>query len=131
MIYTRRSEDDEVVHLGAFSYNGVNSWLDYNGMSEEAFDTSSSSLPNSLSSVGAISLPRQNNYIYVGPTSGSKAFLQSSLQDARNWQGSSTTIVQISTEPFTVQQSTASSTPSISLLTVFVGSAFLLMLYHC
>lgn len=88
LIFTKEQSKDEITHLGALSYTGVDSWADA-GMAEDTYDTDTSALPSSLLSAGAISLPHQENYAYAGPTTGNKAFLQTSLQNAGNWQWSS------------------------------------------
>ena len=89
LIYTTTngSSSKDFIFLGAFSYTGVDSWVD-TGMPADSYETDSSALPNSLSSVGTTTLSHQDNYAYVGPNSGTKAFLQTSLQDVNNWQGS-------------------------------------------
>ena len=132
LLYTKTDDSkDEIIHLGAFSYAGVDSWKNAD-MSEDAYETDSSALPDSLSSVGATSLPHQDNYAYVGPTNGDKAFLESSLQNVSNWQGSSDPTA-APPVPFSVRLTNPSSSSASSLMlsstaviTIAVGASLAL-----
>ena len=72
--------------VSAFSYYGED-WKQP-GLEEDSYGTDSSALPNSLGPTGAISLPRMENYLYIGRREGNKTVLQAALQNASNWEGS-------------------------------------------
>jgi hypothetical protein len=105
MVYTEK--DDVVQHLGGLSYNG-GGWQEP-GQDEDSYETGSSALPSVLIPVGAISLPHMDNYVYAGPTEGSRSFLQSSLMNASNWEGLDINPVNPPSGRFTVTSGAASS----------------------
>ena len=130
LVYTTASANDvsSITFLAAFSYAGMDSWRDAN-LSEDEYGTDSSALPSSLSSTsGTTTLPSKKNYVYVGPRSGNKEFLQSSLENTKNWEGTSDPIT-VSQESFSVNQSNPSSSPSIDRLRGFISRAFVITIF--
>ena len=61
-------------------------WVDP-GLSADQYDTAHSALPESLTSVGAVSLPHYENYQYIGPVEGTADFIHGEIQKHLNWKG--------------------------------------------
>lgn len=86
-VYSMNSEDDSsMVHLSSMSFNGDWSPTSSNGAWD---DTGTSALPTSAASY-SVALSHMDNYVYAGPTSGSRSSLQAALANPQYWQGSNT-----------------------------------------
>jgi len=92
-------------HLGAFSFNGP--WMPAGLEDEEDYGTDSSALPAALVEFST-ALSHSDNYVYVGPMSGTKGAIQAALRDPSNWQGSNSVLV--------FGESTLSSSMSFEIL---------------
>jgi endonuclease I len=95
--------DGNVQHLSALSYSGVGNWT-APGLSADQYGTADSALPESLKSVGAVSLPRLKSFAYMGPVEGNTSFLQGSIQNISNWKGSDTNRAEAPMQDFRVEQ---------------------------
>uniref|UniRef100_A0A7S4RXK8 Endonuclease I n=1 Tax=Ditylum brightwellii TaxID=49249 RepID=A0A7S4RXK8_9STRA len=76
------SDANNYVHLAAFSYTG--SWKSP-GLIDSDYGTSSSALPSSLNSVGAITTDHFDNCRYDGIATGTKNTLQLEIENSNNW----------------------------------------------
>ena len=82
-VYATSNDNDSITHLSALSFNGE--W----STDPNTLDTGSSILPASIGDYSVI-LPHMDNYVYMGPTAGSKSSLQASLTNPDLWLGSNT-----------------------------------------
>ena len=74
---------DDLPHfLWGFSYNGP--WLEP-GLSPEEYGTGKSALPDDLADLGTTTLPHNDNCVYAGPLSDTKANLQKHFMDPAEW----------------------------------------------
>jgi endonuclease I len=118
---------EEIIHLGAFSFNGP--WKQAN-LDEDEYGTDSSALPSILDGAGSTSLPHRDNYLYTGPATGTKAAIQSSLRDSKNWNGSNSEAFGMSASSMTFKISSTSSIcfNATWVITAMVA-AFLLIIF--
>mmetsp|Transcript_11392 Transcript_11392/g.27159 ORF Transcript_11392/g.27159 Transcript_11392/m.27159 type:complete len:700 (-) Transcript_11392:1636-3735(-) len=108
--------------VSALSFSGQ--WLE-SGLDESSYGTQSSALPSVLLSEGegtaVITLNHQDNYIYSGPTTGTRDQLQRNIQNSVNWMGSNTRQIDKPPDDFSIElsiisiSSSATTTSSSSL----------------
>ena len=102
ILYTM-TYDGQIQHLSAYANTG-GEWTNP-GSTSDQYDTKHSVLPESLRAAGVVSVPHyEKNYIYVGPVTGTKDYLQNAIQKQWNWEGSETSRVQAPTTDFQIEE---------------------------
>jgi len=96
------SDTNDYVHLAAFSSTG--DW-ESPGLLDSDYETSTSALPSSLSSAGAIAVGHVDNCKYDGNTFGTKEELQQAIGNSDYWSKSNSERFSISSfaSSFTVE----------------------------
>ena len=121
ILYTK-DDNEQIRHLSAFS--NVGGWNEA-GLAEIEYRTDESALPVSLTSVGAISLPHQDNYAYIGPVQGDMGDIQHALQDQDNWNGSNSNPITPLSDPFLITSTAGRSWPNWTFFLIRAVSLFI------
>ena len=132
ILYTM-SYDGQIQHLSAYANTG-GEWTDP-GLTSDQYDTKHSALPESLRSagLGIVSVPHyEKNYLYVGPVTGTKEYLQDAIQKQWNWEGSETSQVEAPMIDFQIEESSFGTLSTVPISKwIVLGMGTLSVLISC
>ena len=132
ILYTM-TNDGQIQHLSAYANTG-GEWTDP-GLTSDQYDTKHSALPESLRSagLGIVSVPHyEKNYLYVGPVTGTKEYLQDAIQKQWNWEGSETSRVEAPMKDFQIDESSFGTLSTVPISKwIVLGMGTLSVLISC